>query len=128
MRSSCFECIKMACNVLNCQKYYHSNTYSITHFDISHQSEPLLLTFRIHLISPSKPMCNQTETTIINTKSMNISIKYANIETIIITNHKFMNWTHINQQYYTLNNIMEFNISPEKHFQHIQLIYHLHLH
>ncbi len=73
-------------------------------------------------------MYNQTETTIINSKSMNISIKYANLEIVIITNHKSMIWSHIYDQNYTLTNIMKFNISPEKHFQHIHLIYYLHMH
>ncbi len=46
----------------------------------------------------------------------------------MITNDKSMNWIHINDPNYTLNNTMKFNISPEKHIHHIQLMYHLQLH
>ncbi len=117
----------MTYNVLRSRKYCHYNTHSITNFDISQQSESLLTTFWKHLTHLFEPIYNQTETIIINTKSIKISIHYADIIILIITNHKFMIWNYINDPNYTLNNIIKFCITPEKHCQHKQLIYHLFL-
>eukprot|EP01084_Bolivina_argentea_P314560 544850_1 len=83
------------------------------------------LTFWIHLIRLFRPIYNQTKTSIMNTKTINILVKYANIEILLITNHKPITWIHINDLNYISNNMKKFGISPEKHWQDKQLIYHL---
>ncbi len=47
------------------------------------------------------------------------------MDILIITNHQSMIWIHIKDLNYILNNIIKFNMTPEKHFHHKQLIYHL---
>ncbi len=83
------------------------------------------LTFWKHLIHLFKSIYNQTETIIINVKFTKLSIQYTNMDILMITNDKSMIWTHINDHNYTLNNIIKLYITPEKHCQHKQLIYHL---
>eukprot|EP01084_Bolivina_argentea_P124324 220304_1 len=123
--SSCFQSIQMAHNILTCQKYCHSNTFAIPNLHVSHLSDCILSTFWIHLIRLFTPIYNQTKTTIINTKSVNISMEHANTKIVIFTDDKSMIWIHIKDLNYTLNNIVKFAIAPEKHLQQKQLIYHL---
>ncbi len=47
------------------------------------------------------------------------------MDILIITNHQSMIWIHIKDLNYILNNIIKFDMTPEKHFHHKQLIYHL---
>eukprot|EP01084_Bolivina_argentea_P124323 220303_1 len=108
--SSCFQSIQMAHNILTCQKYCHSNTFAIPNLHVSHLSDCILSTFWIHLIRLFTPIYNQTKTTIINTKSVNISMEHANTKIVIFTDDKSMIWIH-NDQNYTANNIMKFGNS-----------------
>ncbi len=70
-------------------------------------------------------MYNQRKTIFINIKHIKLSIKYANTEYLTITNNKCMIWIDIYDHSYTPNNIVKLDITPEKHSQQKQLIYHL---